>query len=223
MTPLRFRKKQIRLKLFVSMLTIVLFSGITSTIIGLQVIQKNVLGQAYDMVQSDLDTARYIYNDKITLMESLIRHVAGLDYLKRAMISGNRGLIVKKLVEVRNELELDILNITDRNGNVMACARNPSRFGDNVKDNLFINRTITEARAFHGTGIVSGQHLNREGDDLAAQAHIKVKITPMARTQQCQEVQDGMVLMATCPILYNGRLIGIIYGSLTTTLNSWTG
>src|SRR6056297_1337556 len=212
MTPLRFRKKQIRLKLFVSMLIIVLFSGITSTIIGLQVIQKNVLGQAYDMVRSDLDTARYIYNDKITLMDSLIRHVAGLQYIKKAMVSGNRGLITRKLIEVRDELELDILNITDRNGNVIACARNPARFGDNVKDNLFINRTISEAKAFHGTGMVSSQHLNREGDDLAAQAHISVKPTPMARAQQCQEVKDGMVLMATCPILYQGKLIGIIYG-----------
>jgi len=212
MTPLRFRKKQIRLKLFVSMLIIVLFSGITSTIIGLQVIQKNVLGQAYDMVRSDLDTARYIYNDKITLIDSLIRHVAGLQYIKKAMVSGNRGLITRKLIEVRDELELDILNITDRNGNVIACARNPARFGDNVKDNLFINRTISEAKAFHGTGMVSSQHLNREGDDLAAQAHISVKPTPMARAQQCQEVKDGMVLMATCPILYQGKLIGIIYG-----------
>ena len=50
-------KPNIRIKLIISHLSLVIIAGVGAIFISLHIIDKNILGQAYDEVQSNLNTA----------------------------------------------------------------------------------------------------------------------------------------------------------------------
>lgn len=206
-------KTNLRVKLIASLLSVVLIIGIASIILGLRIINNNIVGQAYEQVQNDLKTAEYIYNDKINIIHLFVKHLASLPYIKEAVISNNRYLLINKLQEVKKELNLDILNIVDRNGNVIVRARNPKLYGDNIRGDNFIDYIQHNAISCYGTDVISRAHLQREGQDLADQALIQVLPTPKASESVEMTEERGMVLKAAAPIYYDGELIGIIYGA----------
>ncbi len=210
-------KTNLRIKLIASHLSVVLIIGISSIIVGLRIITNNIVGQAYEQVQNDLKTAQYLYYDKINIIQLFMKHLASLPYMRDAVVYNNRALLINKLQEVRSELNLDILNITDAGGNIIVRARNPRMFGDSVNDDLFVQFVRTYNQSCSGTDITSADYLAREGRDLAEQAFIDLKPTPMARKKDEQHENRGMVIKAATPILQDGRMIGIIYGA--TLLN----
>ena len=120
-------KTNLRVKLIASLLSVVLIIGIASIILGLRIINNNIVGQAYEQVQNDLKTAEYIYNDKINIIHIFVKHLASLPYIKEA-VSNNRYL--QQAAGSKKELNLNILNIVDRNGNVIVRAHNPKLYGD---------------------------------------------------------------------------------------------
>ncbi|HQQ49861.1 MAG TPA: hypothetical protein PLZ29_01590, partial [Spirochaetota bacterium] len=103
---------QIRFKLFISILSIVLLSGILSTFIGIRTIQKHVVGQAFDTVLKDLDTADFIYNSRIALKSKMLKHISLLEYIQIAILQNNRSVLRNKCKEIQQELGIDIVNIT---------------------------------------------------------------------------------------------------------------
>lgn len=206
-------KTSLRIKLIASLISVVLIIGVASIILGLRIINNNIIGQAYEQVQNDLKTAQYIYNDRVNIIHQFMKHLASLPYIKEAILSNNRPLLVNKLREVKDELGLDICNITDPAGNVIVRARNPQVMGDSVAGDLFVQHVLSQTRSCSGTDIIGPEELEREGKDLAKQAYIEFKPTPMARRRSEHFERRGLVLKAAAPILLNGRLIGIIYGA----------
>ncbi len=203
----------LRVKLIVSLISVVLIIGSASIIIGLRIINNNIVGQAYEQVQNDLKTARYIYEDKITIIHHFMRHLSLLPYLHDAVQFNDRRLLLNKLQEVKRELDLDILNIVDPAGRVIVRARNPLRSGDSVSDDQYIRYVQTNLKSCYGSDIMSHDHLVREGQDLADRAFITLVPTPMARKTDITNEDRGLVLKAASPIIRDGRLIGIIYGA----------
>lgn len=203
----------LRVKLIASLISVVLIIGSASIIIGLRIINNNIVGQAYEQVQNDLKTARYIYEDKIHIIHHFMRHLSLLPYLHDAVKRNDRRLLVNKLQEVKRELDLDILNIVDPAGRIIARARNPVRTGDSVADDKYINYVQTNLKSCFGSDIMSRDHLVREGNDLADRAFITLVPTPMARKTDNTSEDRGLVLKAASPMIRDGRLIGIIYGA----------
>jgi len=203
----------LRVKLIVSLISVVLIIGSASIIIGLRIINNNIVGQAYEQVQNDLKTARYIYEDKIHIIHHFMRHLSLLPYLHEAIERNDRRLLVNKLQEVKRELDLDILNIVDPAGRVIVRARNPVRTGDSVADDKYISYVQTNLKSCFGSDIMSHDHLAREGQDLAERAFITLVPTPMARKTDNTYEDRGLVLKAASPMIHNGKLIGIIYGA----------
>lgn len=211
---MRFRiKTSLRVKLIASLISVVLIIGVASIILGLRIINNNIIGQAYEQVQNDLKTAQYIYNDRVNIIHQFMKHLASLPYIKEAILSNNRILLVNKLREVKDELGLDICNITDPAGRVIVRARNPQVWGDSLAGDLFIQQVRSQTMSCSGTDIIGPEELEREGKDLARQAYIEFKPTPMARKRSEHFERRGLVLKAAAPILLDGRLIGIIYGA----------
>src|SRR6056297_273463 len=93
----RFRLKAIReivsnslrIKLVMSLITVVLIVGISSTIIGIKIINDNVIGQAYESVRSDLNAAHFIYHKRLDEMKIYVDHVSKLPYVQNAIRAGN--------------------------------------------------------------------------------------------------------------------------------------
>ncbi|HNR89264.1 MAG TPA: cache domain-containing protein [Spirochaetota bacterium] len=211
--PLRRVKANIRIKLTASLLSVVLITGGVSVVVGVSIINDKVVGQAYETVQNDLKTARYIYDDMINVIHLFIKHLASLAYLQEAVAGNDRALLIRKLKEVREELNLDVLNITDATGRVIVRARNENVIGDSVADDSFVREAIRNRASPRGTGIMGREELLREGRDLAEAAYIEIRPTPMARAKEAAVEERAMVLKAAAPIVRQGRLIGVIYGA----------
>ncbi len=217
------RKKfatQIRFKLFISILSIVLLSGIASTLVGIWTIEKHVIGQAFDTVLKDLDTADFIYNSRVALKSKMLKHIASLEYIQLAIIHNNRQVLINKCKEVQKELGIDIVNITDAAGKVIARANNYS-CGDYVSDDNHISYVLKNKAPCEGTDIFSHKHLKREGEEIAKKVIIDIMPTPKSRKVERTKVVDALAIRATIPIFYNNNFIGIIYG--VRILNNYNG
>ncbi len=209
----RFRVKlTLRFKLIASIISVVVIIGASSIWLGLRIIDNNIVGQAYDQVQNDLKTAHFIYDEKINVIHLFVKHLASLPYLKDAILSGNRALLINKMQEVSKELNIDIMNITAPDGTVLVRSRNPLVIGDNVGDDIYIQFIQSNGISCAGSDIMSRDHLMREGKDLADQAYIPFVPTAMSRSESRNE-DRGMVIKAAAPIVYDGKIIAIIYGA----------
>ncbi|MCX8123160.1 MAG: cache domain-containing protein [Spirochaetes bacterium] len=211
---------QIRFKLFISILSIVLLSGIASTFVGIWTIEKHVVGQAFDIVLKDLDTADFIYNSRIALKSKMLKHIALLEYIQLAIINNNRQVLINKCREVQRELGIDIVNITDAKGRVIARANN-NLYGDDVSDDNHISYVMKNKIPCEGTDIVSHAHLEREGEDIAKKVIIEIVPTPKSRKVERTKVVDALAIRVTIPIFYKNNFIGIIYG--VRILNNYNG
>lgn len=211
---------QIRFKLFISILSIVLLSGIASTFVGIRTIDKHVVGQAFDTVMKDLDTAEFIYNSRIAIKSKMLKHIALLEYIQLAILQNDRHVLISKCKEVQKELGIDIVNITDAKGRVIARANNYS-FGDDVSDDNHISYVMKNKTPCEGTDIVTHSHLEREGEAIAKKAIIEVIPTPKSRKVERKKVVDALAIRVTIPIFYNNNFIGIIYGA--RILNNYNG
>ena len=206
-------KINIRTKLVASLLSVVLITGISSIIIGLIIINKNILSQAYDSVQSDMETAQYIYNEKVYNIHLLTKHLATRSAIRLGIRYNDRKLLLEQLIEANEGLDLDILNITDQKGNILVRSRNEIFTGDDVSSETFIKYVLKYHKSCFGTDVIEYDLLLREGDDLAEQAFIAVNPTRMARKREKNFEDRGLAIKAASPIFYNNKFVGIIYGA----------
>jgi two-component system, NtrC family, sensor kinase len=206
-------KAKIGARLVFSLMSVVAISGICSFIISRTIINRNMVGQAYEEVRSHLNTAVHIYNERVQVIYLFINHLSSLGYLQTAIIQNNRPLMSEKLNEVKRELDIDIMTITDSTGRVIARATKFDSYGDNVSADSFVKYVLQNQKPCSGTTILPRDFLLREGKTLADQAYIKIIATPRARAiDKIVEVQ-GMCMMAATPVFSGGRFIGVIYGA----------
>ncbi|MBN2159153.1 MAG: cache domain-containing protein [Spirochaetes bacterium] len=205
-------KAKISMKLVISLMSVVVVSGISSVFISLYVINKNVMGQAYDDVQSNLNTARHIYNERTKIINMFINHLSSLGYLQAAILQNNRSLLVEKLIEVKRELGIDIMNITDSNGRIIARANSYAVFGDDQSGDEYVKYVIDHKKSCAGSDIITRDQLMLESNELADQAYIRVIRTPRARAINKTVEVNGLCKKAAAPIFSGGRFIGVIYG-----------
>lgn len=208
----RFKAK-ISTKLVISLMSVVAISGISSIFISRNVINENVVGQAYEEVRTHLNTARHIYNERIQVIFLFINHLSSLGYLQTAILQNNRPLMVEKLNEVKKELNIDIMTITDSTGRVLARANSYDTYGDDVSGDRFVRYVLENIRSCSGTDVMQRDYLLREGKKYADQAFIRIIPTPRARSIDKIFEVDGMCLKAAAPVMSGGRLIGVIYGA----------
>ena len=206
-------KTNIRIKLIFSLLSVVLITGLGSVILSLILINKNVLGQAYDDVRIQLNTAKYVYNQRINCIHLFLNHISSLNYFQEAVQSRNKRLLSKKLAEVKDELGIDILNLTDKDGKIIIRNNNPEITGDDVSDINVVGYAITKKSSCFGTDLISKKHLLKEGGILSGKAYIKVVPVPMARERESNFEDSGLLQAAASPVFYKNKFIGIIYGA----------
>jgi two-component system, NtrC family, sensor kinase len=203
----------LRLRLALSFVLVVLVTASLSVLLGYRLIFDNIIGQAYSTILGQLNTTQHIYDDRVQVIRLFMDHLAGLDYIKDAIVARDRNQLIRKLTETRTELSLDILNLTDAQGVVLVRARNPALYGDRLQDDLFVRKVIQEHRGFSGSDVIGREALLSEGRDLAEQALINIVETPLARVTDKSTEERGLVLKAASPILHRGQLIGVIYGA----------
>lgn len=202
-----------RAKLLFSLVFVVLIVGAGSIIIGITIINDKIIGQAYDQVQNDLRTAQYIYDNQIDRIYLFVKHLSTLTYLQDAVINKDRRFIYRKLLEVKEEAGLDILNIADPNGKIIVRAGNYNIFGDNVDKEICVYLTAKKMQKCMGSVVISRESLLKDGEELAKRAYCDVIPTPMARQRGKKFEERGLAIMAAMPIFHKGSFAGVIYGA----------
>ncbi|MCX7679418.1 MAG: cache domain-containing protein [Spirochaetes bacterium] len=189
----------IKIKLILAFLAVVFIIGTASIAIGIKIINDNVIGQAYEDVRSDLNTMKYFFNERIHFKMRFLEYLSYLESIRDAILKGQR--------------QFDILTVTNSEGKVIVRVSNFSRFGDDVKNDSYVQKVISTGKSHFGYDVIGKDDLLKEGEHIAKKAQIKIIKTPRARKVERQMEERALVLKACSPVIQNGKIIGLIYGA----------
>ena len=207
-------------KLILGYLLVIVFISVVFMFVSVRLISSLILSEAQEKVRNDLNSAREIYLNKLSHIDVIVRNTAGRFFLRDAILSNNIDSAFRELDRIKETENLDIFGITDKYGYVLVRTCNPDLFGDNQGHDDIINRVLYSKEPVAATIIVSGDDLKKDIPDLAEKAHIELIDTPLARSREETEVNDGMMLKAAAPIFdYEGNLIGVVYGGVLLNRN----
>jgi two-component system, NtrC family, sensor kinase len=206
-------KINLRVKLTLSFILVVLLTGILSIIIGFNLILDKIVAQARSTVLSHINTSELIYEDDVNILNLQINRISVSEEFIEAFLSEDR-LKLQSLISLRRqEVSLDILNVTNSNGRILARGRNPEIYGDSVIGEKYVKRTLQEKKAFSGSGVFLQTYLQKEGPDLGEKAIIRIVDTPRSRKEDRLIEDRGLMQVAASPIIHKGKVIGVIYGA----------
>ncbi|MCK4724120.1 MAG: cache domain-containing protein, partial [Dehalococcoidia bacterium] len=171
-------------------------------------------------VRIDLNSAREIYREESENLKDVVRFTALIFFIKDAIRYSDIETLQSELEKIRKKELVDVLTLTDENGQVIIRLRNPSVNGDSQVQDELVGRVLSGEKIIAGTVIVPSEELIKEGADLAEQAYIKFVPTPKAKPSPETEQASGMMIKAAAPILgYDGSLIGVLYGGILLNRN----
>ncbi len=200
-------------------LAILVPAGIT-TIVGMKLIYDQVFTRAETKTLSDLNSAREIYRNKISQIESITRLTAVRSLVVDALRRHDRKFLQGDLTRTLAREKLDILSILDSAGIVIARARNPELHGDYQGEDTFVRQVLKTGQRVSGTLLVPEKDLLKESPDLAGQAAMDIIPTPLAKPRADRRENSGMMLKAAVPVSdADGRLLGVLLGGVLLNRN----
>jgi two-component system NtrC family sensor kinase len=186
----------------------------------MKLIYNQIISRAETKSLSDLNSAREIYRNKITQIESVTRLTAARSLIISAVSERNNDFLRKDLEKTLRREKLDVLTVVDKNGNVICRGRNPGLSGDNLIGDKFIAHAVRSRQIVSGTDIVSKERLLQESPDLAAQALMDVTPTPKAKPRENRQETSGMMLKTAVPIFDDeNNFQGVMLGGILLNRN----
>ena len=208
----------LKMRILMSFFAIIGILSLAIALIGFFIIKNDILDRAQIQVENDLNFAREVYTAEIKNIEDVVCFTALRFFIRDAILENDVETLKNKLVEIRKAESLDILTLTDKEGQVIIRTRNRLVTGDNQADDELVSRVLTDKKTISGTTIVPKEELEKECDGLAEQAYIKFIHTPKAKATKKSEQTSGMMIKAATGIFdYDNNLIGVLYGG--TLLN----
>ncbi len=208
--------QSIATRLSLSLLAIIILSGLLFTGVGVTTISGLIVNEAEDRVKNDLNTARLIYLDKQDRVRQAAEFTAVRTFIEDVLYQKNTAQeYVDVLKSFKANEGLDILTLTDSNGIVVLRVNNPTLNGDDQSKQELVQAVLTRRTPAEGTIIVSAGDLKKESPQLAEQAHFIFVNTPMATPRLETEETAGMMLMAAVPVFrVSGDFIGVVYAGV---------
>lgn len=115
-----FSTKSIQSKLISYFTLAILFPTLVTAVIAIKLIHNQNLSRAETKVTADLNSAREIYNNKISQIESITRLTAARSLIIAAVISHDHDSLCKDLQRTLLNEKLDIFTMVDESGKVVA-------------------------------------------------------------------------------------------------------
>lgn len=203
-------------KLALGFFLILLVSFIIAGGVGVYMFNNMIQSDLQRDVVHDLDAADVIYQNHLERIEDSVVYTSSFSRICDPLIDDDPELLRQNLVEIYNDkfrYRLDILTVTDKNGVVIARARNPGVYGDSKIDNNLIWYALNGA-TISSTEIMTHEELLKEDRMLADLAYMEFTDTPRAKPRPESFSDSGMVLIVATPIYDNyGNVIGVLYGA----------
>ena len=212
--------KSIQSQLILFFTIAILVPVIITSIVGVTLIQDQILTHSDTKIISDLNYAREIYKNKITEIERITRFTAARSLIIKAVSENNVEFLQNDLHRILKREKLDMLTIVNTSGKVISRGSNEECVNDVLNEDKFIQAAISNKQIITGTDIVPRNVLFKESDELAEQAKMDVTPTPKARPHATKQESAGMMLKAAVPIMdENGSFLGVILGGVLVNRN----
>ncbi len=207
-------------KLILSFLLIIVVISLVFIMVGIRLTSDRIVEEAQEKVRNDLNTAREIYSTTLYGIEDVVRFTANRFFLKDALVMGYSASIAEELENVRIREGLDILSLTDAEGNVILRSNNLDFSEEYEIENELVQNVLMRKNHESATTIISDEELDRESSQLAEQASFTLIDTPLAIERDETEITDGMMLASAAPVFdYQNKLAGVLYGGILLNRN----
>jgi len=198
-------------RMILSMLSVVVISGGVSALIGGYLLWWHLSRQAENRVRQDLNAAREFYHQRLETMETALRHTALGEWFSQATARKDAGYLARRLDAVGANAQVDLLYVTDSEGNVIHRAQWPAFSGDPLEDDLLVKLVLATEKAVSGTMLVPIETLEKQEPSLAERARIRLLATPKARPTDLLELKSGMMLCSAVPVRQaDGTVVGVL-------------
>jgi two-component system, NtrC family, sensor kinase len=212
-------RPNIRFRLIVALLSIVFLTGALSIVIGIVIINKSIIREAYDNVQNSLEAAYYLYNEEILRRSKTVQYLSNTTEIINATATRNRQYLYVKLLRIKKEFDFDIVNVVDADGKILVRANNYAKYGDDVSEYQYIQWVKEHKTSSFGTDVFQYENIRYEGEDLAKRTVIRVIPTPHAIKRSSMTETRAMVIKVASPILAGDRIIGTLYAAVILNNN----
>ncbi|MBM3284751.1 MAG: HAMP domain-containing protein [Candidatus Aminicenantes bacterium] len=215
----KFLDLPLRVKFILSFLAVISFGGVVSLFFGTRLEHRTIFSLAQAKVRHDLASAWMVYDEKLNDIRDIVRLNSTRDSIRNALLARDRELLCRLLGRVQREFSLDVLTLTDETGKVLARARRPESFGDDLSEDPLVRRASGK-EVVTATEIVTREDLVKEGEGLVERAYLEFIPTPKAAPRPEDREENGMMLKAAAPVASdNGRLLGVLYGGILLNRN----
>ncbi len=215
----RLFPSNIRFKLVVSLLLIVAVTGSLSLVIGVNIIDKNLVREATESVRNSLAATTELYNEEVEKRSRIVQYVAKTSEIVQATMTGDRAYLREALGRIKTEFGFDIVNVLNPDGTVLVRANNFDAWGDSVAHYRHIQWVLRNRKPAAGTGILGPENIRNEGRNLAERTPIKAVPTPLSRRHESSIEDRALVMKAASPIMENGRMVGLLYAAVLLNNN----
>ena len=137
------KTKRLRTKILISFFSIITIFVLSMAALGVYVIKHDIIERAQTKVKNDLNSARQIYREETENLKDVVRFTALRFFIKDAILDNDMETLKKRLDEIRKTEFLDVLTLTDKAGQVIVRARNPSVCGDSLANDELISRVLS--------------------------------------------------------------------------------
>jgi two-component system, NtrC family, sensor kinase len=213
-------RSTIRARLIRNLTTAILIPSNIIVLVGVLVIRRQVYTRAQTQVNSDLESAKEIFQTRLERLKDAVRIHATRMVLYRALEQQEVLGLPDEMERIRGAEGLDILTVTDASCRVFYRTRNPGSRGDSRESDPIVRRALEHRAPVSGAQVLSAGELAAESGELAGQAAMDITPTPMAAPSGKTRETGGMVLKAAAPVfLPSGRFLGILYGAVLINRN----
>jgi len=200
-------KLQTKFNLGIVVVFVVLAASIGA--LSIHYVNTNTIREAKDRVSIYTRAAWEIHDGKIAQIEAALEVLARTQTVKEALQPSGDGRellqVREELERVRQEQEMDVLNLLAPDGTVLLRTRYPYATGDNLADDPIVQQVIAEQENSTGNIILSRDRLDVAGEGL------------MERVLAIGQVPQGMFAGAAVPVVQDGEMVGIL--QMGTLLN----
>ena len=211
----------LRDKFILGFLAVVCFTGFSASLAGRYLINKMVMEETRQRVNSDLNASWGLYNQFSNNIDTKIQLTANRFFLRNNLPHGDLDKVKNELTKVSKEEGFDLLILTDSQGTVLYRTHYPDTSGDDISHLPLIMHAL-QGHPIQATFLLHQDDVQREGESIVQKTFIRK--TDAARSDEerslSPEVWPALVMGASAPVIDdNGTLLGVLAGGVILNNN----
>jgi len=177
------------------------------------------VNEAQRRVSLDLRSAWSVVDDRLVHIRLALELLARGRRVAEAYAAADPAASQREFEEIRQQVGLDYIGLTDVRGRVILRGRTPFHKGDDLSADPCIARAL-RGEMLKGLCLLARDRLGREGESLQERAFVAFERTLKAKPRAQQSESSGMALQAAAPVRDDeGTVVGALYAGVLLNRN----